>query len=293
MERNSYIVSTGLAILFSVLRLCGSRQVVAHCCADWTNYANAYTISLFGGSKVKQGPLSPKSCKPSQRNNNRNHNTKKHTEPKNTKQPSKKPQRGLDMTAPIDCSINCLQIKRSCAWNKEETQNHRARSCEDVQQNTPPSSAETQDPPCQDPGDRTEEPSGMRHLRNRRRPCSELQSWLQPHRWHPTVWGTRPKTTAWNDRRGETDAQQNSLAHYSRWCNSTASLTLAQTPHQRRGRRVSVVDLTGRLSLTQQECQLLLFDCVLDCIGISLEWVWCWGYPNSFALYWASCGLVH
>ena len=25
---------------------------------------------------------------------------------------------------------------------------------------------------------------------------------------HPTVWGTRPKTTAWNDRRGETDAQQ-------------------------------------------------------------------------------------
>ena len=32
-----------------------------------------------------------------------------------------------------------------------------------------------------------------------------------------------------------------------------------------------MVDLTDRLSLTQQECQLLLFDCLLDCIGMSLE----------------------
>ena len=31
--------------------------------------------------------------------------------------------------------------------------------------------------PLQDPGDRAEKPSGMRHLRNRRRPCNELQSW--------------------------------------------------------------------------------------------------------------------
>ena len=38
-----------------------------------------------------------------------------------------------------------------------------ARSREGVQQNTSTNNAETQDPPCQDPGDRTEEPSGIRH----------------------------------------------------------------------------------------------------------------------------------
>ena len=65
------------------------------------------------GSKVKQGLLSPKSCKPSQRSNNRTqqhkkpHRTQKHKQ----KKTSKKPQRGLDMTAPIDCSINCLRIE--------------------------------------------------------------------------------------------------------------------------------------------------------------------------------------
>ena len=43
-------------IFFSVPRLCGSRQVVAHCCADRTNYAYTCTVSLFGGSKVEHRP---------------------------------------------------------------------------------------------------------------------------------------------------------------------------------------------------------------------------------------------
>ena len=56
-----------------------------------------------------------------------------------------------------------------------------ARSREGVQQNTSTNNAETQDPPCQDPGDRTEEPSGIRHLRNRGIRAANYKL-LRPHR---------------------------------------------------------------------------------------------------------------
>ena len=32
-----------------------------------------------------------------------------------------------------------------------------------------------------------------------------------------------------------------------------------------------MMDFPGSLSLTQQECQLLLFDCLFNCVGMSLE----------------------
>ena len=32
-----------------------------------------------------------------------------------------------------------------------------------------------------------------------------------------------------------------------------------------------MVGLNGHLSLVQQECQLLLFDCFLDCVSMSLK----------------------
>ena len=56
-----------------------------------------------------------------------------------------------------------------------------ARSREGVQQSTSTNNAETQDPPCQDPGDRTEEPSGIRHLRNRGIRATNYKH-LRPHR---------------------------------------------------------------------------------------------------------------
>ena len=72
------------------------------------------------------------------------------------------------MTAPISYGIQCQRIKRSCTSNEEENKPKRQQSKipRRCPTNTSPSSAETQDPPCQDPGDRTEEPSGIRHLRN-------------------------------------------------------------------------------------------------------------------------------
>ena len=76
---------------------------------------------------------------------------------------------------------------------ERETQDHRARSCEGVQQNTSPSSAETQDPPCQDPGDRTEEPSGIRHLRNEGGHAMNYYLDYDHIGRHPTVWGSWPK----------------------------------------------------------------------------------------------------
>ena len=59
--------------------------------------------------------------------------------------------------------------------NKHKAPDHRARSCEGVQQNNPHSSAETQDPPCQDPGDRAEKPSRHKTSSPRRQPCNKLE----------------------------------------------------------------------------------------------------------------------
>ena len=67
-------------IFFSVPRLCGSRQVVAHCCADRTNYAYTCTVSLFGGSKVEHRPSYIDTCQSEQNK----------TEQSKTKPPKKK-----------------------------------------------------------------------------------------------------------------------------------------------------------------------------------------------------------
>ena len=95
----------------------------------------------------------------------------KNTQNTQTKNRTKQPQNARKehgMTAPISYGIQCQRIKRSCTSNKEENKPERQQSKipRRCPANTSPSSAETQDPPCQDPGDRTEEPSGIRHLRN-------------------------------------------------------------------------------------------------------------------------------
>ena len=112
-------------------------------------------MSLLGESKVECGPLrSPKSC---QAQKTRNTKTKQNNKEQNPQNPAKE---ALTKTAPIGLATYVPMNYEILHRNKGTTPDHTARSCEGVQQNNPLSSAETQDPPCQDPGDRAEKPSG-------------------------------------------------------------------------------------------------------------------------------------
>ena len=70
----------------------------------------------------------------------------------------------LTETAPMEPATYVPMNDEILHRNKGTSPDYTARSCEGVQKNNPHSSAETQDPPCQDPGDRDEKPSGH-HLR--------------------------------------------------------------------------------------------------------------------------------
>ena len=68
------------SLFFSVLRLCGSRQVVTQCCADERISQVHEAASLLGKSKKKCGPLrSPKSCQADKRKTAQTKQTQKQT----------------------------------------------------------------------------------------------------------------------------------------------------------------------------------------------------------------------
>ena len=127
--------------LFFVLRLCGSRQVVAHCCAD-EQIIQMHILCPLGSRKWSADHYAVRSLV----------RPKKQETQKQAKQQKQNPQNpvkeALTKTAPIGLATYVPRIRT--------TPDHTAKSCEGVQQNNPLSSAETQDPPCQDPGDRAE-----------------------------------------------------------------------------------------------------------------------------------------
>ena len=115
-------------------------------------------MSLLGESKAECGPIrSPKSCqaknkntKPKPDNKNKHKQKQKQKPTKDSERTDKTALKGLAAYVPMNYEI---------LHSNKQTPDHGARSCEGVQQNKPLSSAETQDPPCQDPGDRAEKPS--------------------------------------------------------------------------------------------------------------------------------------
>ena len=117
-------------------------------------------MSRFGKSKVEKGLLrssmSGQTQKKTKENKSKKQQSKNHTKTLKTTTNSKNRGEGPDQESPRG-------RRMPLNWDlvEKQTQNtsKSARSCEGVQQNTPLSSAETQDPPCQDPGDRAEKPS--------------------------------------------------------------------------------------------------------------------------------------
>ena len=150
----------------------------------WTNYSDAYSMSLLGGvesgmrtitqSEVLSGPKDKK------------HKNKAKQQKQNPQNPAKE---ALTKTAPIGMATYVPMNYEILHRNKGTTPDHTARSCEGVQQNNPLSSAETQDPPCQDPGDRAEKPSGHETSSQWR----AVMQWIgeQHIGRHPTVWGSQ------------------------------------------------------------------------------------------------------
>ena len=148
----------GCCCFFSVLRLCGSRQVVAHCRADERIVQMQVLCPALGSRKwsedhyAVQSQAGPKKAKPRS-------NTAKKTRQSKQNQPNNKTRKeSPDQTTPMGWQMMPLNYE-TLHGDKHKSPDHRARSCEGVQQNNPLSSAETQDPPCQDPGDRAEKPS--------------------------------------------------------------------------------------------------------------------------------------
>ena len=136
LARSSHIV-----VLMNELSRC--NYYVPH----WGVESGVGTITQ---SEVKSGPK-----------HRENQETKKQQKPHKNRKPTKK-QKQRREPWPDNSNggwpmmpLNYEILHRS----KHKTPEQKARSCEGVQQNNPLSSAETQDPPCQDPGDRAEKPS--------------------------------------------------------------------------------------------------------------------------------------
>ena len=85
-------------------------------------------------------------------------------------------------------SIQRLWINRSCSKNNQKSRRKKTEQDQTkvYSKNTSTSNAETQDPPCQDPGDRIEEPSGIRHLRN-----ESIRALNWDKNWNKTQWPHR------------------------------------------------------------------------------------------------------
>ena len=131
LARSSYIV-----VLMNELTRCKFYV------PPWEVESGVRTITQ---SKVLSGPKKKK------------HKNKAKQQKQNPQKPAKE---ALTKTAPIGLAANVPMNYEILHRNKRTTPDHIARSCKGVQQNNPLSSAETQNPLCQHPGDRAEKSSG-------------------------------------------------------------------------------------------------------------------------------------
>ena len=155
--------SSHLVVLMNELRKC------IHCIPLWGFKSGAKSLQSGASSKTKN-----------QQRHNKKQTPTTHT-PNNTKQKqnAKGNMAWRLQKAMASSASELADLAQKHQDNKQK--DNSARSREGVQQNTSTSNAETQDPPCQDPGDRTEEPSGIRHLRNRGIRAANYKL-LRPHR---------------------------------------------------------------------------------------------------------------
>ena len=145
-----------LSLVFSVLRLCGSRQVVAQCRADERIIQVQILCPSLGSQKWSADLYAVRSLVRQLTTGKHKNNQKTKTEKQKPQNPAK---RALTKTAPMGQATYVPMNSEILHRNNRNTPDHKARSCEGVDKPST-SSAETQDPPCQDPGDRAEEPSG-------------------------------------------------------------------------------------------------------------------------------------
>ena len=146
---------------FSVLRLLGFRQVVAHVRHGISELCRNMLSLLIGSIKREHGPIhSPvyvhRRCK------NRDKKTKKVTnQNKNRKQATTSPN-GQISSGRITAA--CVLKRLGLAWSNHKSNTSLCKSQEKMQK-TIHHVAETQGPPSQDPGDHNEKPTGQnRHL---------------------------------------------------------------------------------------------------------------------------------
>ena len=113
---------------FSVLRLCGSRQVVAQCCADERIIQMHIQCPSLGSQKWSADLYTVRSLvRPTKKQET-------HKQSKTTKQsPNKKPsEKSTDNTTPMGLAA-CVPMNYEILQNKRTPPDHTARSCEDVQ----------------------------------------------------------------------------------------------------------------------------------------------------------------
>ena len=130
---------------FSVLRLCGSRQVVAPCRAD---EQITQMHSLYPSLEVQKWAKSLQSGASSKTKNQQRHNKKTNTHNPHPKQHQTKTKRKREhgMTAPKSNGIKCFWISRSCTKTSRQQTKRQQRKI------TRRCSAKHIDQQCRNPG---------------------------------------------------------------------------------------------------------------------------------------------
>ena len=128
-------------------------------------------MSLFGESKVEYGPSrSPKSC---QANSTGRHKRKQNQTTKTKTHNTQRRERWQRHSN--GSSSLCANEFRDLTQKQQKHTRPQSKILRRCQTKHPLSSAETRDPPCQDPGDRAEKPSGH-ETSSQWKQCSELES---------------------------------------------------------------------------------------------------------------------
>ena len=157
--------------IFSVLRLCGSRQVVAHCCADERIIQMHIQCPSLGSLKWSADHYAVRSHVRPKRQE-----TQKQSKTTKTK-PAKPSERSTDKDSSNRAGNLCANELRYLAQNKNKQHQTTVQDLAKVSSKTNHSAApKPRIPPARIPEIALRSPPGMRHLRNYMQPCNELES---------------------------------------------------------------------------------------------------------------------
>ena len=92
-----------------------------------------------------------------------------------TKPKTKPSERSTDKTAPMGLATYVPMNYKILHGNRQPTPDHTARSCEDVSKTIHSAAPKPRIPPARIPEIALRSPMGMRHLRNERQLCNELE----------------------------------------------------------------------------------------------------------------------